>query len=567
MKRFSLALLISFVLLVILYRSSLAAEQQASFFIDPNFDQTGRETTLALLLKAGSEAYFYVDQEWWNTLSYQEKDNVYLAIDTLDKELKDKIYPTLTRIFGQEWRPGIDRDNRFFILFHPMKDTAGGYFRTEDNYYKVQAPKSNEREMFYINTKALKDPILKSFVAHELIHLITFNQKDRAFNISEEIWLNELRAEYAPTLLGYDEIFQNSNLERRVKAFLEKPSDSLLEWKNEKADYGLVNLLAQYLVENYGIEILANSLKSKEVGIASLEEALKLQGINESFSDVFVNFAVAVLINDCNLGSKFCFKNQNLKNVKVLAQISLLPLSGDNTLTTADFAKSFSIKWYKIIGGKDVLKVQFQGDHQAKFIVPYLVENSEGKVTLQTLSLDQKGQGVFYLPDFNNKIKSVYILPLALSVPKEEAPKSFSFVLTISTVVRTPQQEEQLKTQLLAKIEELKKQLATLKSQLISSMVNGNSQKLVSCSQIQGNLFLGSKGKEVRCLQEFLKLQGPEIYPEGLVTGYFGKLTFFAVVRFQEKYASEILAPLRLISGTGFVGSLTRDKINQMLAK
>jgi len=48
---------------------------------------------------------------------------------------------------------------------------------------------------------------------------------------------------------------------------------------------------------------------------------------------------------------------------------------------------------------------------------------------------------------------------------------------------------------------------------------------------------------EVRCLQEFLKSQGPEIYPEGLVTGNFLSLTKATVIRFQEKYASEILAP------------------------
>ena len=71
---------------------------------------------------------------------------------------------------------------------------------------------------------------------------------------------------------------------------------------------------------------------------------------------------------------------------------------------------------------------------------------------------------------------------------------------------------------------------------------------------------------EVRCLQEFLKSQGPEIYPEGLVTGNFLSLTKAAVIRFQEKYASEILAPWGITQGTGFVGETTRAKINQLLS-
>jgi len=70
---------------------------------------------------------------------------------------------------------------------------------------------------------------------------------------------------------------------------------------------------------------------------------------------------------------------------------------------------------------------------------------------------------------------------------------------------------------------------------------------------------------EVRCLQEFLKNQGAEIYPEGLVTGNFLSLTKAAVIRFQEKYASEILTPLGLERGTGFVGEMTRAKINEIL--
>ncbi len=564
---FGLIIAINLILFIALSNFVFAAEQQVSFFIDPSFDQEGREQLQAQLLKAGSEAYFYADQAWWNNLSQAEKGDTYSAIDRLDLQLKDKIYPELTKTFGPEWRPGIDRDNRFFILFHPMKGTAGGYFRTEDNYYKVQAPRSNEREMFYINTKALQDPMLKSFAAHELMHLITFNQKERAFNVSEDVWLNELRAEYAPTFLGYDDPFQNSNLERRVKAFLEKPSDPLLEWRNEKEDYGLVNLLAQYLTEQYGVEILVDSLKNPQSGIVSLEQALKKRGATESFSDVFANFAAALLINDCKVGSKFCFKNPNLKDIRILAQTSFLPLSGDNTLTTSDFVKSFSVTWYKVIGGKDTLKVEFKGDPQAKFSVPYLVEDFAGAFSLRNLILDQTNSGVFYLPDFNNKIKSAYILPLELSTPGDRGEfRAWSFVLTMSTVSRTPQQEEELKIQLLAQIEALKKQIAVLQSRLRATLgvVSGQT---TPCAQIQDNLSLGSRGEQVKCLQQFLKQQGQEIYPEGLVTGFFGQLTFKAVKRFQEKYAQEILSPLGLNNGAGFVGPATRAKINQLLQR
>ena len=65
-------------------------------------------------------------------------------------------------------------------------------------------------------------------------------------------------------------------------------------------------------------------------------------------------------------------------------------------------------------------------------------------------------------------------------------------------------------------------------------------------------------------LQELLVKEG--VYPEGLITGFFGDLTKQAVIRFQEKYASDILLPLKLDKGTGYVGPATREKINQLLS-
>jgi len=77
------------------------------------------------------------------------------------------------------------------------------------------------------------------------------------------------------------------------------------------------------------------------------------------------------------------------------------------------------------------------------------------------------------------------------------------------------------------------------------------------------DLELGSRGKEVRELQKCL-MKFEDVWPEGEVTGYFGKETEKAVKAFQEKFKKDILEPFGLSKGTGKVKEKTREKLNEV---
>jgi len=110
-------------------------------------------------------------------------------------------------------------------------------------------------------------------------------------------------------------------------------------------------------------------------------------------------------------------------------------------------------------------------------------------------------------------------------------------------------------------IEELEAEILRITALL--AQVESELAKLIGVDALNTNLRYSNSSDDVKLLQTWLS-KDPEVYPEGIVSGYFGSLTETAVLRFQEKYADEILKPLGLDKGTGFVGSSTRAKLNSL---
>ncbi|MDO8490257.1 MAG: peptidoglycan-binding protein, partial [bacterium] len=130
----------------------------------------------------------------------------------------------------------------------------------------------------------------------------------------------------------------------------------------------------------------------------------------------------------------------------------------------------------------------------------------------------------------------------------------FVLFIPLTTFALTPQFPSGTIT-----VAELMQQIAALQVQieeLKADLANTKQEVAIIKEELRitKTLRRGMTDEEVKKLQEFLSMM-PEIYPEGLVTGYFGPLTEKAVKKWQEGNG---------IESVGIVGPKTRAKLSEV---
>lgn len=333
------------------------------FNVNSKYDQFSRTNLSATLRQISEHAYFYVEDRYWNNLNPSERTVLGNNISALGQEFDGNIYPKETQFWGSEPNPGIDNDPKITIVLEDLVSGNGGYFDTSNEYSKKIADNSNEREIIFVNVEA--GNFAKIFLAHEFQHLISYNQKELLRKVQEDVWLNELRSEYSVSLLGYNDNFYGSGLERRVDTFLENSSDSLTEWPNVSIDYAQVVLLGQYLLEQFGQSIFKKTLQSSAVGIDSINKFLQDNNYSDKFSNIFENWTVANYLNNNLMDKRYGYQRDELKNIHVISEQSFL-------LYPSMYVFNYNLKpwqpaWYKydfssLPSGK-AIKINYNPDY------------------------------------------------------------------------------------------------------------------------------------------------------------------------------------------------------------
>jgi hypothetical protein len=406
--------------------------QREQFFVNDEFDSVDRTTLTATLRHIGGKAYFYVDDLYWGAIDSAKQNTLLDNIKTFAAEFDAVIYPKETQFWGSEANPGVDNDPRITILLEDLDQTNGGYFESASSYTRDRIEKSNQREMVVINAEVLAADIEleKKFLAHEFQHLISFNQKELTRNISEDTWLNEVRSEYSISLVGYNNIFKDSNLERRMSSFLETPSDSLTEWPNKNLDYGIAALFAEYLVEQFGQPILSETLKYTTSGIASLNSYFQNKGRTERFDDVFMNWMGAIYLNDNTKDTRLGYNRTELRNIRVGAQQQSFLSGSFGEKFLVQSLKDWQPAWLEFnvsLASDKSIKLILSGDTKEKFLVSYLAFFNSGRVKYGKINYSN-GNGtaaIFNSAEGLNRVVVLVTKATKTSVFSDHEPSSF----------------------------------------------------------------------------------------------------------------------------------------------
>lgn len=224
-----------------------------------------------------------------------------------------QIFPTAAKTIGQAH--DADGDGRFTILMSSWlshlaggKHTVDGFVRGADLDPAFSAPFSNHCDMMYLNAALGPGPYLRTIVAHEYTHAVTYSAKTftgpsgERQGSDEDGWLDEALAHLCEDLHG----FSRSNLDYRVSAFLSNPERYRLvvddyysaDLFRSHGNRGSTYLFLRWCVDRYGPGLLPALIRSPSHGRANLEATTGAR-----FADLYRQWSLALYFSGMN-GSK-----------------------------------------------------------------------------------------------------------------------------------------------------------------------------------------------------------------------------------------------------------------------
>lgn len=217
----------------------------------------------------------------------------------------DRVFPVASKSLGLA--RDVDGDGRFTVFLSSWltrlaggRHAVDGFVRGADFDLSLPAPFSNHCDMMYLSTSLKSGPHLRTVLAHEYTHAVTFSHKAMAPGrsarpcvVEEEGWLDEAFSHLVEDLHG----FSRTNLDYRVSAFLSQPERYRLVVEDYYAadlfrshgNRGGTYLFLRWCADRFGPGLLPTLIRSEKLGVANVESAT-----GTAFADLYRAWSVAL---------------------------------------------------------------------------------------------------------------------------------------------------------------------------------------------------------------------------------------------------------------------------------
>ncbi|MCG2785283.1 MAG: immune inhibitor A [Anaerolineae bacterium] len=313
-----------------------------------NVDTNENFQITATLRYVTPSTYFWIE----NGVNYNERE-----LRDLAEAFDTKIYPTNREFFGPEPNPGIDEDERIYVLYASgLGRSLAGYFSSADAVHPLAHEYSNAHEMFLFNSDTVRfdEEFTYGVLAHEFQHMIHWYQ-DR----NETSWLNEGFSELATLLNGY-------NAGGFDYAFIGDPDLQLNDWPNDSSSttphYGASFLFTAYFLDRFGDDATQALVRHPENGLDSVDAVLReinaidpLTGELIQADEFFVDWVVANYLGDDRVSDgRYAYRlYSGAPQTSATETVSNCPSTLDGR----------TVKQY----GTDYIKISCKGDFTLRF--------------------------------------------------------------------------------------------------------------------------------------------------------------------------------------------------------
>jgi len=281
--------------------------------------------------------------------AYWVFDNDFLpsesAIEQAATNFENRVWDSVTNVFGAPLTPGIDGDDRIVVFHSRLRTGVAGYFSSADSFPKAIRPTSNQREAIYMSADriGLTTTEYLSVIAHELQHASHF-----AADSSEDSWVNEGLSEMAAEISGFER--------SAATAFIRAPETSLTAWAQDisfsAANYGAANLFFAYLADHYGGEEILTAVTNNPIdGIASVDDSLAALGYTQTADDVFQEWIIANYLS--NNSKTYSYSDRYLPPVKNTYKRAPDDITGE--------VRAFGADYFVVSSNSEALKIDFRG--------------------------------------------------------------------------------------------------------------------------------------------------------------------------------------------------------------